>query len=264
MAGLTPKVPVLDLFNLKGQLALVTGGSRGIGRACALALAEAGADIILASRTSSSCSETKAAVEAAGRECRMLECDLGDLTKVKTLVEDAAKLWDGRNVDVVINCAGIQRRNNAVEFTEEDWDEVINVNLKSVWLICQSAGRHMLPRRRGKIINFASLLTFQGGIRVPAYAASKGGLAQFTKALSNEWAKDNVQVNCIAPGYIDTDMNEALIADPVRSKQISERIPAGRWGTPEDFKGPVLFLASQASQYMSGETIVVDGGWMGR
>ncbi|KII87775.1 hypothetical protein PLICRDRAFT_42270 [Plicaturopsis crispa FD-325 SS-3] len=170
----------------------------------------------------------------------------------------------GGNIHVLVNCAGIQRRSPSVDFSENDWDDVLDVNLKSVWLLSQAAGRHMVPLRRGKIINFCSLLTFQGGFTVPAYAAAKGGLGQLTKALSNEWSQHNVQVNGIAPGYIATDMNEKILADPARLRQISERIPAGRWGEPKDFAGPVVFLASQASQYVCGEVLVVDGGWMGR
>lgn len=149
-------------------------------------------------------------------------------------------------------------------FPESDWDDVLNVNLKSVWLLSQAAGQHMVPLRRGKIINFCSLLTFQGGLTVPAYAAAKGALGQLTKALANEWSSQNVQVNGICPGYIATDMNEKLLADPTRLRQISERIPAGRWGQPKDFAGPIVFLASPASQYVCGELLVVDGGWMGR
>jgi len=192
-----------------------------------------------------------------------IECDMSNLEDVRTLFGRALEKMGG-NIHVLVNCAGIQRRSPAVEFSEQDWDDVLTINLKSIFLLSRAAGRHMISLRRGKIINFGSLLNFQGGITVPAYAAAKGGLAQLTKALSNEWAQHNVQVNAICPGYVDTDMNERLIADPVRSRQILERIPAGRWGNPRDFAGPAVFLASSASTYVSGELLVVDGGWMGR
>ena len=167
-------------------------------------------------------------------------------------------------IDILVNNGGIQRRSPAVSFAESDWDDVINVNLKAVWLLCQAAGRFMVEQQEGKIINTASLNSFQGGITVPAYASAKGAVAQLTKALSNEWAKENVNVNAIVPGYIATDMNEALIHDETRSRQILERIPAGRWGKPEDFMGSVVFLASDASNYVNGHLLTVDGGWMGR
>ncbi|KIP06815.1 hypothetical protein PHLGIDRAFT_106569 [Phlebiopsis gigantea 11061_1 CR5-6] len=258
----TPSQPALQLFSLVGQTALVTGATRGIGQACALALAEAGADICLVQRPGSTNTATRDQIAALGRRVEVVECDLADLEGVKGVFPHAVeKMGD---IHVLVNCGGIQRRAPAVEFAEADWDEVLNVNLKACWLLCQAAGRHMVPRRRGKIINFCSLLTYQGGLTVPAYAAAKGALGQLTKALSNEWSKDNVQVNGIVPGYIATDMNERLLADPVRLRQISERIPAGRWGEPRDFAGPAVFLASAASQYVCGELLVVDGGWMGR
>lgn len=194
----------------------------------------------------------------------LVHADLDDFDQVRGVFEKALQVMPRNEIDILVNCAGIQRRAPAVDFPEHDWDEVLNVNLKSVWLLAQAAGRHMVPRRRGKIINFCSLLTFQGGLTVPAYAAAKGALGQLTKALANEWSKDNVQVNGICPGYIKTDMNERLLADPTRLRQISERIPAGRWGEPRDFAGPVVFLSSNASQYVCGELLVVDGGWMGR
>jgi len=194
---------------------------------------------------------------------KIVHCDLSDIAAVKTVFQSALEAMGGR-IHVLVNCAGIQRRSPCVDFPEKDWDDVIDVNLKSVWLLSQAAGRHMVPLREGKIINFCSLLTYQGGFTVPAYAAAKGALGQVTKALSNEWSQHNVQVNGIVPGYIATEMNEKLLADPVRLRQISERIPAGRWGHPKDFAGPVVFLASQASQYVCGELLVVDGGWMGR
>ncbi|OSX61162.1 hypothetical protein POSPLADRAFT_1047421 [Postia placenta MAD-698-R-SB12] len=261
----TPAIPAPGLFSLAGQNVLITGASRGIGAACAIALAEAGADICLVQRpsTASANSPTYNAIAALGRTVKSVQCDLEDLEAVKQIFPSALEAMGGE-IHILVNCAGIQRRSPAVQFTERDWDDVINVNLKSVWILSQAAGQHMVPRRRGKIINFCSLLTFQGGFTVPAYAAAKGALGQLTKALSNEWSKENVQVNGICPGYIATDMNEKLLQDPARLRQISERIPAGRWGTPQDFAGPVIFLASKASQYVCGELVVVDGGWMGR
>ncbi|KAI0367389.1 NAD(P)-binding protein [Pilatotrama ljubarskyi] len=263
----TPAVPAPQLFSLAGHNVLITGATRGIGAACAVALAEAGANICLVRRPSAGATQTNDdtinAIAALGCTVKTVECDLADLDAVKGLFQRALDAMGGE-IHVLVNCAGIQRRSPAVQFPESDWDDVLNVNLKSVWLLSQSAGQHMVPRRRGKIINFCSLLTFQGGFTVPAYAAAKGALGQLTKALSNEWSKDNVQVNGICPGYIATDMNEKLLKDPVRLRQISERIPAGRWGEPRDFAGPVVFLASAASQYVCGELLVVDGGWMGR
>ncbi|PCH35126.1 NAD(P)-binding protein [Wolfiporia cocos MD-104 SS10] len=259
----TPQLPSLDLFSLAGHNALITGATRGIGAACAIALAEAGANICLVQRPGTTNNSTRDAIATLGRTVKVVECDLSDLEAVKSIFPQALDAMGGE-IHVLVNCAGIQRRSPAVQFPEGDWDDVINVNLKSVWLLSQAAGQHMVPRRRGKIINFCSLLTFQGGLTVPAYAAAKGALGQLTKALSNEWSKDNVQVNGICPGYIATDMNERLLQDPVRLRQISERIPAGRWGEPRDFAGPVVFLASKASQYICGELLVVDGGWMGR
>ncbi|QRV76326.1 Enoyl-(Acyl carrier protein) reductase [Ceratobasidium sp. AG-Ba] len=261
-AAKTPVVGVPQLFSLAGQTAVVTGGTRGIGAACAIALAEGGADICLVQRDDSNIA-TRDAIRALGRRAEIVVCDLADMAAVTTAFDRALELMGGE-VHIMVNCGGIQRRAPAVEFPEEYWDEVINVNLKAVWILSQAAGRHMVAKSRGKIINFGSLMCFQGGITVPAYAAAKGGISQLTKALSNEWSKHNVQVNAICPGYVATDMNEKLLADPTRLRQISERIPAGRWAEPADFAGPTVFLASAASQYVSGELLVVDGGWMGR
>lgn len=268
----TPSTSSLGLFNLSGKTALLTGGTRGIGQACAVALVDAGANVILAVRPGTSAGPggehpALAPLNAASKgssKHSTVEADLSDLESVKTVFDRALSVSPTGAIDILVNCGGIQRRHPSTDFPESDWDEVLNVNLKAVWLLSQAAGRHMVPRRSGKIISFGSLLTFQGGLTVPAYAAAKGAVGQLTKALSNEWSKHNVQVNGIAPGYIATDMNEKLLADPTRLRQISERIPAGRWGDPADFKGPLLFLASQASQYVSGEMLVVDGGWMGR
>jgi 2-deoxy-D-gluconate 3-dehydrogenase len=209
---------------------------------------------------------TKKAIEALGRRCQIYTCDLSDATQVSKIVKTITS--DKHNIDILLNSAGVQSRHPSAQFPDEDWSRVIQVNLTTSFTLCRDVGAHMLSRpsdeSRGSIINLASLLSFQGGLTVPAYAASKGGIAQLTKALSNEWAGKGVRVNAIAPGYIDTDMNEALIADEERAKSIMQRIPAGRWGKPEDFKGVVVWLASRASGYVSGEVVVVDGGWMGR
>jgi len=266
-AELSPAVPSISLFSLSGKTAVVTGGTRGIGAACAIALAQAGAHICLFQRDLSN-TDTRHRILALPStgvppKCDVVQVDLSDSAAARVAFEKAVSVLGGK-VDVLVNCAGIQRRAPAVDFSDGDWNDVIQTNLTSCWVLCQEAGKHMVPRRSGKIINFASLLTFQGGLTVPAYAAAKGGLGQLTKALANEWAKHNVQVNAIAPGYIATDMNEKLLSDPIRLRQISERLPAGRWGTPEDFAGPVVFLASDASTYVNGEILLVDGGWMGR
>jgi len=267
----TPAIPSLGLFALHGQVALVTGGTRGIGAACAIALAQAGASICLLQRdvskteTLAAIKEYIASVTTTGLEQKVevVQCDLSNPEQVNHAFQAALEAMGGE-IHILVNCAGIQRRAPALQFSDTDWSDVLQTNLTQVFQLSKAAGNHMVPRRRGKIINFCSLLTFQGGITVPAYAAAKGGLGQLTKALANEWSKDNVQVNGICPGYIATDMNEKLLADPDRLRQISERIPAGRWGQPRDFAGPIVFLASAASQYVSGELLVVDGGWMGR
>ncbi|KAF3040432.1 hypothetical protein E8E11_006823 [Didymella keratinophila] len=259
---------VQQLYSLEGQTALVTGGTRGIGQSMAIALAEAGADILLVQRDESN-QQTKQAIEALGRKATIYTADLSSNTSVTELTPKI--LADGHRIHILLNCGGIQKRHPAHQFPSADWDSVLQVNLTSVFTLCRDIGAHMLSspadlalNRRGSIINVASLLTFQGGITVPAYAASKGGVGQLTKALSNEWAAKGVSVNAIAPGYIATDMNEALIKDEKRAESILSRIPAGRWGSPEDFKGVVVFLASAASAYVSGEVVTVDGGWMGR
>ncbi|EJT99351.1 NADP-binding protein [Dacryopinax primogenitus] len=258
----TPSIPVSELFSLKGQVALVTGGTRGIGEACAIALAEVGASICLAQRNPAH-TTVQDKIRTLNVRCEILPCDLGDLEAVKTLFDRALELMGGE-IHILFNCGGMQYRAPAVDFPEEKWDEIINVNLKSLFLVSQAAGRHMVPRHRGKIINIASLTTFIGGVSIPAYASSKGAVGQLTKALRNEWSRHNVQVNAIAPGYIATEINADLRADETQFRQLSERIPAGRWGTPADFAGPTVFLASAASQYISGEVMVVDGGFLGR
>lgn len=263
----TPNVPSPQLFSLAGRTALVTGGTRGIGASCAIALAQAGAAVCLVQRSLEN-TATRDKIRSlsspgSSNKSEIIVADISDSEAVKKVFGQALETMGG-DIHILVNCAGIQRRAPAVDFLEQDWNDVIQTNLTSCFLLSQAAGRHMIERRRGKIINIASLMTFQGGITVPAYAAAKGGLGQLTKALSNEWAKHNVQVNAIAPGYVSTDMNERLRADPGRMQEISSRIPAGRWGTPEDFAGPTVFLASDASLYVSGEVLTVDGGWMGR
>lgn len=252
---------VIDLFRLDGQVALVTGGDKGLGRGMAEALAEAGADVAIVSRSGHG-DDTLAAIEAAGRRGISLTADLGQPEAALAAFEQAVQAL-GR-VDILVNNAGIIRRAEAAATELDDFKAVLDVNLMAVWTLSQAAGRDMLSRGRGKIINIASLLTFQGGIRVPAYTAAKHAVAGLTKALANEWAGRGVNVNAIAPGYMATDNTQALRNDPERSRQISERIPAGRWGTPADLAGAVVFLASPASDYVHGHTLVVDGGWMAR
>jgi 2-deoxy-D-gluconate 3-dehydrogenase len=226
----------------------------------ALGLAEAGADLLLVDRRGSP--ETDAAVKALGRRSMAMTADLS-LRESPKLVIDAALEQYGR-IDILINNAGIIRRTPAADFSEQDWDDVMMVNSRAVFFLSQLAGREMIRQKRGKIINIASLLSFQGGIIVPSYAASKGAVAQITKALANEWAPLGINVNAIAPGYMATDNTQALRADAGRSRAILDRIPAGRWGTPNDLKGAALFLASPASDYVNGHVLVVDGGWMAR
>lgn len=251
------------LFDLSGKTALVTGCKRGIGRGMAEALAEAGADIIGVSATlESSGSDIEKAVTGMGRAFSGHAVDFSDR---EALSGFAAQLdRDGIVPDILINNAGTIKRHPAAEHPTDWWDEVIEVNLSAQFLLSREIGRGMIARGSGKIIFTASLLTFQGGITVPGYSASKGGIGQLTKALANEWAPKGINVNAIAPGYIATDNTEALRNDKDRFKAILERIPQGRWGTPEDFAGPAVFLASSASDYVNGEILTVDGGWMGR
>ena len=252
----------LGMFDLSGRTALVTGAKRGIGRGMAEALAAAGADVVGVSASLAPGSEVEQSITDMGRSFTPYACDFSDRAALKAL---AAQLEaDGVQPDILVNNAGTILRTPAAEHPDEYWDTVIDVNLSAQFLLSREVGRGMIERGAGKIIFTASLLTFQGGITVPGYAASKGGIGQLTKALANEWASKGVNVNAIAPGYIATDNTEALRNDPDRFKAILERIPAGRWGEPEDFAGPVVFLASDAARYVHGEILTVDGGWMGR
>jgi 2-dehydro-3-deoxy-D-gluconate 5-dehydrogenase len=254
-------VIVLDLFRLDGKVAIVTGGNRGLGKAIVYGLAQAGADIAIIQRSNRE-SEVVNQVRELGKKCEVFFYDLSNMNNIPKIVKEVKNKF-GR-IDILVNNAGVQRRAPAIDFSETDWDYVMQVNAKSVFFLCQAVGREMLEQGKGKIINIASLLSFQGGYTVPAYAASKGAVAQFTKSLSNEWASRGINVNAVAPGYIATEMNTALMEDEVRNEQILQRIPAGRWGKPEDIVGAVIFLASAASDYVNGEIITVDGGWMGR
>ena len=239
----------------------MTGSSRGLGAGIAIALAQAGANVAVHG-SSNKPAATQQKIAATGVESIALAGDVGDAQVCARLVEETVQHFG--TIDILVNNAGIIRRSPAAEHSEEDWKAVIDVNLSSVFRLTQRAGRHMLARGSGKVINIASLLTFQGGITVPSYAAAKGGVGQLTKAFANEWASKGVNVNAIAPGYMDTDNTEALRKNPERAKQILERIPAGRWGDPEDLAGAAVFLASSASDYVHGHILIVDGGWMNR
>ena len=247
-------------FDLKGKTALVTGANTGIGQAIAVALAEAGVDVAVAGRSEPT--ETLAAIQATGRKAVNISADFGSIEPVDRVIDEA--LAGLGRLDILVNNAGIIRRADLLEFGEEDWDAVIDTNLKTLFFLSQGAARHMAERGSGKIINIASLLTFQGGVRVPSYAAAKSGVGGVTKAMANELAPRNVQVNAIAPGYISTNNTAALQADETRNRQIMERIPAGRWGRPQDIAGAALFLASPASDYVTGHILAVDGGWLAR
>ena len=251
---------MLDMFNLQGKVALFTGGSRGLGKAMAIGLAKAGADVAVVGRTRDE--DVVERITSCGVRGRFYEHDLADIDAIPTLVGKVRA--DFGKIDILVNNAGVQSRHKAADFPRKDWNFVIDVNMNAVFFLCQEVGKIMLAQGKGKIINIASLLSFQGGLTVPAYAASKGAVMQFTKSLANEWASQGINVNCIAPGYMDTEMNTALLADAGRSRQIMERIPAGRWGKPEDMAGAAVYLASSASDYVNGSTITVDGGWMGR
>ena len=253
----------MNLFDLTGKVALVTGCKRGIGFAMAEGLAEAGADIIgVSASLERNGSKIEQAIEAKGRKFQGYQCDFSDRKALESFISELKSKH--QKIDILVNNAGTIMRKPAAEHPDEYWDKVIEVNLSAQFILSREIGKDMIANGSGKIIFTASLLTFQGGITVPGYAASKGAIGQLTMALSNEWASKNVQVNAIAPGYIATDNTEALRDNPDRNKSILERIPAGRWGNPEDFKGPIVFLASKASDFMSGAILTIDGGWMGR
>jgi len=248
-------------FSLEGKVALVTGGNVGIGQGIALALADAGADIASVARRASD--DTVGKVLAKGRRAISIQADLMSMEPIGRIIEEAEKGLGP--IDILINNAGIIRRNDAVDFTEQDWDDVMNVNLKTVFFLSQAVVKTMIAGNRGgKIVNTASMLSYQGGIRVPSYTASKSGVAGLTKLMANEWAKHRINANAIAPGYFATDNTQALQDDPVRSKEILGRIPAGRWGDPSDIGGAAVFLSSAASDYVQGITLPVDGGWLAR
>lgn len=252
-----------NIFDLSGKVALVTGASRGLGRGIALGLAKAGADIIAVASKKENVADTAAEIEKLGLgKVVTLGCEQDKPEQVKQLVTDAIDAFG--KVDILVNNAGTIRRAPAEDFSDEDWDLVMEANINGVFRLSRGIGKHMLANGSGKIINIASLLSFSGGITVPSYAASKGAIMQLTKALANEWAIKGLNVNAIAPGYFATDNTEALRADEERNSAISARIPAGRWGNPEDLAGAAIFLASPASDYVNGHTLLVDGGWMAR
>ncbi|CAG0937386.1 2-dehydro-3-deoxy-D-gluconate 5-dehydrogenase [Thermoflexales bacterium] len=253
---------ILDQFKLDGRVALVTGAERGLGQAMALALAEAGADVAVLDR--SDAVETQAQVIDLGRRGLKLQCDLREATVTDLAQIVGQVVNDLGRLDILVNNAGIIRRAPAIDFSAADWDDVMQINLRAVFFLAQAAARVMMPQGGGKIINVASMLSFQGGILVPSYTASKSGVAGLTRALANEWASANINVNAIAPGYMATDNTAPLRADEGRAQAILARIPIGRWGTPDDLKGVVVFLASDAARYLHGAIVPVDGGWLTR
>jgi 2-dehydro-3-deoxy-D-gluconate 5-dehydrogenase len=249
-----------ESFDLAGKVAIVTGGYQGLGRGMAIGLAEAGADVVLVDRQEAT--ETAGVIHSLGRKTLTFAADLMSIEPIPLIVQKTVETFG--KIDILINNAGTIRRTPAIDYSEKDWDDIMAVNAKTVFFFSQAVARDMMKRKSGKIINIASLLAFQGGIIVPAYAASKGAVAQITKALANEWAAHGININAIAPGYMATDNTKALREDPVRSKAILDRIPAGRWGTPRDLAGVAVFLASPASDYVNGHVLVVDGGWLAR
>ena len=252
---------ILDKFKLDGKVAIVTGASKGLGQGIAVGMAEAGADICAVDRNEQD--ETKEKVEALGRKCLTLQMDLANRSRIKDIPKKTLSHFN--RVDILVNNAGIIRRAPLTDFSEQDWDEVIQVNLTALFLLSQAVAKVLIQQGQGgKIINTASMLSFQGGVLVPSYTASKSGVMGLTRLLANELAPHNINVNAIAPGYMSTDNTKALREDPVRNKAILERIPAGRWGNPEDLQGLAVFLASEASAYMNGYTIAGDGGWLAR
>lgn len=252
---------ILNSFNLKGKVALVTGSSTGLGQGMSLAFAEAGASVVGVDYVEST--ETKAQIEAKGGKFHAIVANLMNIEPCKGLVEEAVKTFG--KLDILVNNAGIIRRQDIINFTEKDWDDVLDLNLKTVFFMSQAAANQYIKQGSGgKIINIASMLSFQGGIRVVSYTASKSGVAGITKAMANEWAKHNIQINAIAPGYMATNNTAQLRQDAERSEDILKRIPAGRWGLPADLMGPAVFLASSASDYLNGAIVPVDGGWLAR
>lgn len=250
-----------NLFDLTGKTAIVTGSSRGLGQAICVALAEHGANVVGVSQSSSE--ETERMVKDAGSKFIWVKADLTTLDAVEDIVHTAKETFG--SVDILVNNAGTIRRADAIEYSEKDWDDILNLNLKTAFFLSQRVAKEFMEQKQGgKIVNIASMLTFQGGIRVPAYTASKSAIGGITKALANEWAKFGINVNAIAPGYMATDNTQALRADEKRSEEILSRIPAGRWGTPEDLMGAVVFLSSKASDYVNGHILAVDGGWLAR
>ena len=250
-----------ELFDLKGKVAVVTGARKGLGFGMAEGLAEAGADVVGVGPIAMP--ELEKSVTSLGRKFLFVEADLTAQDKVSAIVEETVKKLGG--LDILVNNAGIIRRADVLDFTEKDWDDVLNINLKTVFFLSQAAARQMKAQGRGgKVVSVASMLSFQGGIRVPSYTSSKSAVMGLTKLMANELAQFNIQVNAIAPGYMATDNTEALQKDPTRSKEILGRIPASRWGTPDDLKGAVVFLSSKASDYVTGHTLAVDGGWLSR
>ncbi|GJM27585.1 MAG: 2-deoxy-D-gluconate 3-dehydrogenase [Cyclobacteriaceae bacterium] len=253
----------LESFQLAGKVALVTGAFRGIGQAIAIGLAEAGADVLLIDRID--CFETVQQIESLGKRAIAVRQDLAEMDneKARKIINQAVDHFGG--IDILVNNAGIIRRSPALEFSAEDWKAVLDINLNTVFYLSQAAARHFVDKHKpGKIINLASVLSFQGGLQVPAYTASKSGILGLTKALSNEWASQGINVNAIAPGYFKTEVTAGIRADPQRSAAMLERIPAGKWGELEDLKGPVVFLASAGADYLHGTVLSVDGGWLAR
>ena len=250
----------MNLFDLTGKTAIVTGGSTGLGAGMSLALAEAGADIVLVDHNERT--HIASAINKLGRKTLSLTGDLTDLVFIRKVVDDAIGYFG--KIDILVNNAGIIRRTPAIDYSEKDWDDVMNLNSKSLFFLSQAVAQDMMKRGYGKIINIASILTFTGGLTVPSYSASKGAVGQITKALANEWASKGICVNAIVPGYMETNNTKPLREDPKRFQEISDRIPTGRWGKPDDLKGAVIFLASNASDYVNGHLLAVDGGWMVR
>ena len=252
---------ILDSFDLAGKVAIVSGCDTGLGQGMARALAQAGADVV--GVNVSAPTETQAQVQALGRRFLDLRANLADISCIEGLVAEA-RAWGGR-IDILVNNAGIIRREDAIKFSEKDWDDVVNLNLKTVFFFSQAVARQFMAQGSGgKIVNVASMLSFQGGIRVPSYTASKSGVMGITRLMANEWASHGINVNAIAPGYMATNNTAAIRADEQRNAAILERIPAGRWGSPDDLAGPVVFLASKASDHVNGYTVAVDGGWLAR